>query len=85
MLFLLCINHISNAVDHASLHLFADNTDLFVSGKCINDIACEATGILESLSVWFRYNQLKLNLSKTCYTIFGRHLYGTSVPLLLQD
>ena len=51
----------------------------------INGIACEAKGILESLTVWFRYNQLTKYLSKTCYTIFGRHMYGTSVPLLLQD
>ena len=40
-------------------------TNLFVSEKCINDIVCEATGILESLNVWFRLNQLTLNLSKT--------------------
>ena len=30
------------------------------------------------------HNQLTLNLSKICYTIFGRHLHGTRIQLLLQ-
>ena len=51
MLFILYINDISNAVDHASLRLFADNTNLCISGKYINDIVCEVTGMLESLDV----------------------------------
>ena len=45
--------YIYNAVDHASLRFSADDTNLFIIGKCINEIVCEATGTLESLSVWF--------------------------------
>ena len=76
MLFLLYINDTCNAID---------DTNLFISGKCTNDTVCEAKGVLELLNVWFRLNQLTLNLSKTCYTTFSRHMYGTSVPLLLQS
>ena len=47
----MCTNDISNVVDHTSLCLFADDTNLLISGKCINEIVCEAMGILESLSV----------------------------------
>ena len=46
-----CILMIYNAVDHASLRLFTENTNLCIAGKYINDIVCEAKGMLESLDV----------------------------------
>ena len=66
------------------MRLFADDTELFISGKYINDIVCTTRDKLESFSVWFRYNQLTVNFNKTCYTIFGRQLDSAVVPLLLQ-
>ena len=84
MLFLLYINDIYNAVDNVYLHLFADDTNFIISGKDINDIVCTTRDKLESLSVWFRHNQITLHLNKTCYAIFGRQLERAVVPLLLQ-
>ena len=80
VLFLLYINDISNAVDNVYLRLFDDDTSLFISGNDINDNVCK----LESLNIWFRHNQLTLNLNKTCYTMFGRQLVRAVVSLLLQ-
>jgi len=37
------------------------------------------------VSVGLRYNQLTLNLNKTCYTCFGKHVEHDVMPLLLQD
>ena len=45
---------ICNAVDNVSLCLLADDSNLFISGKDINDIICMTQDKLESLSVWFR-------------------------------
>ena len=85
VLFLLYINdNISTAVDNVSLPLFANDTNLFISGNYINDIVCTTRDKLQSLSVSFRHNQLTLNLNKTCYTMFGRQLYRAILPLLLQ-
>ena len=39
---------------------------------------------LESLSVWLRCNQPIVNLSKTCYTLFGKQVEREVVPLLMQ-
>ena len=65
VLFLLYINDICNAVDNVPLRLFADDTNVFISGKDINDIVYTSRDKLESFSVWFRHNQLTLNLNKT--------------------
>ena len=42
---------IYNAVDHALLRLFTDNTNLCISEKYINDIVCEVKAMLGSLCV----------------------------------
>ena len=50
---------IYKAVCHASLRLFVDDTNLFISGKCIGDIVYEVTLVrrmLWLLSVWFLSN-----------------------------
>ena len=83
VLFLLNINDISNVVYNVSLRLFADGTNLLISGKDINDIVYTIRDKLELLSVWFRHNLLTLNLNKTCYALFGRQLDRDVEPLLL--
>ena len=52
LLFLLYSNDISNDVDTVFLRLFANDTNLFISGKDTNDIVCTTWNKLESLSVW---------------------------------
>ena len=58
VLFLLQINDIYNAVDNVPLRLFADDNNLFISVKDINDIVYTSRYKLESFSVWFQHNQL---------------------------
>ena len=67
------------------MRLFADDINLLISGKDINDSVGTTPDTLESLSVWFRHNQQTLSLNKTCDIIFSRQLDSTVVSLLLQD
>ncbi|MGK2862648.1 MAG: RNA-directed DNA polymerase [Chitinophagaceae bacterium] len=73
LFFLLYINDISNAVPGDKLRLFADDTNLFLSGGDYKEIEEEANVYLKSMESWFVANKLSLNIDKTCYTIFGPH------------
>ena len=82
VLFLLYhINNISSAVNPISVRLFVDDANLFISGSCAYETTYHCREV-RTHNVWLRYNKLTLNLSKTCYTIFGKRKI---VPLPLQD
>ena len=51
--------------------MFADDTNLFRSGKNLLDLINTVNAELEKLSIWFIANRLTLNVSKTKYIIFG--------------
>ena len=66
LLFLLYINDLPSALstDNKSL-LYADDTSILVSGINIDEIQERSKLMLNSLSQWFKYNGLSLNLRKT--------------------
>ena len=72
LLFLIYVNDINCAINSGKLRLFADDSNLFITGHSLNDMVREAEDKLESLNKWFKHNQLTLNVDKTCYTLFSR-------------
>ena len=50
--------------------LFADDTNLFYSGKDIDELCSVVTIELGKLCLWFQVNKLSLNTSKTNFMIF---------------
>ena len=52
--------------------LFADDTNLFFSGKCIKYICKVMSMEIIKLKSWFALNKLTLNISKTNYIVFGK-------------
>ena len=50
--------------------LFADDTNIFISGKDLSVLFRTLDSELMKLSDWFRANRLSLNISKTHYIIF---------------
>ena len=71
LLFLIYVNDIYNAIREYDLKLFADDTNLFMSGKSLPELESKANICLAKLQVWFLANKLSLNIDKTCYTIFS--------------
>ena len=71
-LFLLYINDICNVSKLFKCILFADDTNIFFSGKCIKYI-CKVMS-MESIKLkgWFALNKLSMNISKTNYIVFGK-------------
>ena len=70
LFFLLYINDIVNASTALQLILFADDTNIFLSGKDHDYLVNQLNIELNKLSVWFRVNKLSLNLKKTKFIVF---------------
>ena len=52
--------------------LFADDTHLFFSGKCIKHVCKIMSMELIKFKSWFALNKLSLNISKKIYIVFGK-------------
>jgi hypothetical protein len=72
LLFIIYINDIVEVSDILTMILFADDTNIFISGKNINDLINTINAELCKLSRWFKLNKLSLNINKTHFMIF-RH------------
>ena len=51
--------------------LFADDTNIFCSGKDLQNLSCLITQELHKLRDWFAVNKLSLNVSKTNFMVFS--------------
>ena len=76
LLFLIYINDLIN-IDSATLAksvLFADDTNIFVSGKDENEAFKNANNVLKEVHSYMVANQLHINMSKSVYMHFRRSL-----------
>ena len=71
LLFLLYVNDICYAVPDTKIKLFADDTNLFLYDKNLNNLYKKASQSLHQLFEWFVANKLSLSIDKTCYSVFG--------------
>jgi hypothetical protein len=85
LLFILYINDMNNAIKHATLNLFADDTLLYIAADNLKDAVEKLNEDLRMLSVWLNLNKLKLNVQKTkCMVITFKqnvqtHLYKVKI------
>ncbi len=70
LLFLLYINDICKSSNIGTFILFADDTNIFISGKNRQDAIKKANTILASVSSYMTANKLHINLIKCCYMHF---------------
>ena len=70
LLFLLYINDLSSVSEYCYSVLFADDTNVFISGENINVLCNKLNEELECIRKWLCCNKLSLNVSKTHYIIF---------------
>ena len=73
-LFLIYINDIYRCVSGEKLKLFADDTNLLISGIDFSELEIKANACLQKMETWFVANKLSLNTEKTCYTVFASKL-----------
>ena len=70
LLFLLYINDLSHVSKILSSFLFADDTNLFLTGVDINTMVDIINTELHSISQWLKANKLSLNIDKTNFMLF---------------
>jgi len=70
LLFLIYINDICCSSSVLKFVLFADDTNLFYSLECINDLQHVLNHEMAALFEWFKANKLSLNVDKTSYILF---------------
>ena len=71
LFFILYVNDMVKACPELALVLFADDTSNFAKDKSPAKLFQKVNTGLNSLSKWFRFNKLTLNLKKTEYIYFG--------------
>ena len=77
LLFLIYINDLINSTTKLSTILFADDTNMFCSGKDMNEemneLEITVNSELARVQEWLTLNQLTLNIKKTNFIIFKSH------------
>ena len=70
LLFLIFINDLPNVSNVLFYLLFADDTNIFISGQNIDSMCEQLNLALSSISQWFISNKLLLNVTKTNLMVF---------------
>ena len=75
LLFLIYINNLSNISTLLFTILFADDTNIFLQSKNIDDLVKQMNLELSKIVMWLEVNRLSLNIKKTHFMIFatGNH------------
>ena len=81
LLFLIYVNDLPQLSNKLNTIMFADDTNIFVSGKNVTTLFKTMNDELNSLVEWFRANKLSLNQSKTVYTLFHCQTQADNLPL----
>ena len=74
LLFLLYINDLANASDAIYSLLFADDSNMFITGKNPDDLVIKMNAEIVKVVDWLKINKLSLNLKKTHFMIFKKSL-----------
>lgn len=83
-LFILYINDICQVSKLLSMVLFADDTNVFCSGDNIYKLQEDINEELNKLKLWFDWNKLSLNVSKTKFMLFGKFRLNTQVQIVID-
>ena len=70
LLFLIFINDIVSCSNSAEFVLFADDTNIFITGKNENEVFMKANAVISEVSNYMKSNKLHINIGKTCYMHF---------------
>jgi len=70
LLFNIYIKDILNASTILSMVLFADDTNIFISGRDLSEICATLNKELHKPSRWFKLSKLSLNVKKTNFMVF---------------
>ena len=85
LLFLIYVNDLYLSSKLLNCILFADDTNLFLSGKNIKTLFSSMNSELSHITDWLKSNKLSINISKTQYILFMKPSQTDSIPLKLPN
>ena len=86
LLFLIYINDMSHVAKNSFMLLFADDSNLFFTGKDMNDLVCKVNAELQSIMTWLQVNRLSLNIKKTHYIVFcGKKNFDGNLDIKINN
>ena len=65
--------------------MFVDETNLFLTGKNLDEIQIQFNEKLKTISLWFQVNLLSLNVSKTSCIVFTNGVVSSNTDLFIID
>ena len=71
LLFLIYVNDLPNCLEHCQVVMYADDTVIYFSANCCQNIEYHLNADLANLTEWFNKNYLTLNTSKSKFVLFG--------------
>ena len=71
LLYLMYINDLCQVSEFCLPLLFADDTNLFITGNDMEEMCAKLNGDLKNISEWLCCNKLSLDVSKTHYMVFS--------------
>ena len=72
LLFLLYVNDLPNISQSLCFLMYADDTNIFMSNKCIKQLQTDMNYNIKKLVTWMNVNRLSLNVSKTHCMLFSK-------------
>ena len=88
LLFLLYVNDIQYASDILKSIVFADDTNLFLSGDNVQTVRNNLESEVPKINSWFLANRLKLNVDKTCCMLFkpkNKQINSNELDIVIND
>ena len=70
LLFLMYINDLCNVSSLLFSLPYADDTNMFVTGKNINNLICLLNTEFKKIVIWLNANKISLNVKKTLFIIY---------------
>ena len=61
LLFIMLVNDLPLCLMHSFIHMYADDTSFYVTGKNLNELNTLINSDLENVSKWFTLNHLVIN------------------------
>lgn len=84
-LFIMYINDIVKSSKIMKFVLFADDTNIIMSGENLEQLLKQITNEMNKLKRWFNVNKLSLNLKKTKFMLFGKKKTDCAVQIKVGD
>lgn len=87
ILFLLFINDMPSCLLNSSVNMYADDTEIHVSGRTVQEVTMLLQADVARVAHWFKRNKLTINFSKSACMVFttNRNVIDKELPIQVDD